>query len=224
MTKTKNKFIKIKSNSINKNCTIKPTKLRTEFEILIRKLGYIDRSAIHPRKEKIRNQINYTCQDGSAMGVFCFLIPFLTKKSYIYIDFKYLKWINDPYLELKIKTLCNYIKLEEKTRIGEVGWEVIYTKNPDEFTMKEKVKIIFDLFQKMTSMLKEGAFNYNPRTGDILASRPYGPKINEGFTNSSIIIGTNQRGRVAQRFGFGETKQNEFQYARYDENKNLIPT
>lgn len=219
--KIANKIIKIKSRQ--KKQTIKLPKLRLEFERLIRKLGYRDRSPIHKRKDRIRNQINYMCQDGSAMGIFCFLIPFLTKKSYIYIDFKYLKWINDPYLELKIKTLAEYIKLEEKTRIGEVGWEVIYTKNPDQFTLKEKVKIIFDLFQRMTLMLEKGAFKFTPQPGDILASRPYGPKINEGFTNSSIIEGTNQRGRVAQRFGFGSVKQNDFQYARYDENGNLNP-
>lgn len=221
MKTTKNKIIKIKSS--RKKQSIKLPELRLEFERLIRKLGYRDRSPIYPREEKIRNQINYMCQDGSAMGIFCFLIPFRTKKSYIFIDFKYLKWINDPYLELKIKTLAEYIKLEEKTRIGEVGWEVIYTKNPDQFTLKEKVKIVFDLFQRMSLMLKDGAFKFTPQTGDILASRPYGPKINEGFTDSSIIEGTNQRGRVAQRFGFGSVKQNDFQYARYDENGTLNP-
>lgn len=219
--KTANKIIKVKS--LYKKQIIKVPKLRLEFERLIRKLGYRDRSPIHSRKERIRNQINYMCEDGSAMGVFCFLIPFFTKKSYIYIDFKYLKWINDPYLELKVKTLAQYIKLEEKTRIGEVGWEVIYTKNPDQFSMKEKVKIIFDLFQRMSLMLKKGEFKFEPRSGDILASRPYGPKINEGFTNSSIVQGTSQRGRVAQKFGFGPVKQNDFQYARYDENGNLNP-
>jgi hypothetical protein len=219
--KTVSKFIKVKNSSIK--YTVNPPKTRKEFEILIRKLGYRDRLPVYLEDERIRNQINYMCEDGSAMAVYCFLIPFKTKKSHLYDIFAHLNWYNDPNIKLKISHLAKYIKLHEKTRIGEVGWEVIYTKNPDQFSMQEKTKIIFDLFQRMTKMLQEGAFNYEPKVGDILMSNPQGPKINEGFTSSSLIEGTSQRGRINKRFGFGSVKENNFQYARYDENLILRP-
>jgi hypothetical protein len=63
----------------------------------------------------------------------------------------------------------------------------------------------------------------NPKVGDILAAKPYGPKINQGFTEESLKIGKYQRSLFAKKFGFGELYEDGFQYGRYDENLILRP-
>jgi hypothetical protein len=202
---------------------IKPSQKRLEFEKLLRELGYKDRSPILPLNDKKKRQINYYCDDGSAMAVYLFLIPYLTKKSYLYPAFLRLKKENDPYIKQKMHNLAKYIRLEEKTRLADIGWEVKYTKEPDQFNTTDRTKIIFNLFKQFIEALSDGMCGYKPRPGDILAAKPYGPKINEGFNESSIIVGTRQRYLVARKVGFGTLYDNEFCYARYDENLKLNP-
>ena len=71
--------------------------------------------------------------------------------------------------------------------------------------------------------LEEGMVKISPRPGMILAAKPHGPKLNEGFNESSLIVGKRQRSIVAKKFGFGELGEDGFQYARYDENCILRP-
>jgi len=202
---------------------IKPSQKRLEFENLLRELGYRDRSPILPLDDKKKRQINYYCEDGSAMAVYLFLIPYLTKKSYLYPAFLRLKETNDSDIKEKIHYLAKCIRFEEKTRLADVGWEVKYTKEPDQFNTADRTKIIFNLFKQFIESLSDGMCGYSPRPGDILAAKPYGPKINEGFNESSIIVGTRQRYLVARKVGFGKLYENEFCYARYDDNLKLCP-
>ena len=67
----------------------------------------------------------------------------------------------------------------------------------------------------------KGCFDILPTPGDVLAARPQGPKINEGFTEESILLGKNQRISLGKRFGFGDIKSDGFQYAIYDKNLSL---
>jgi hypothetical protein len=216
------KYYKLKSNYI-KQKTVKPDSNRIEFERLLKKFGYNDRSPIHPKKEKYRKQINYMCENNSAMSVFCFISPYFTKKSYLYSI--YLDWVrtHESYIPERLKVLAEYIHYHEKSRLGEVGWEVIYTKVPSEFKREERKKIVFDLFKKLSTYLKEGDNKFKPLKNDVLICSPHGPKIEQGFTEESILNGTNQRGKIAEKFGFGQTKLDGYQYAKYDENNNLIP-
>ena len=66
--------------------------------------------------------------------------------------------------------------------------------------------------------LSRGMLNTYPQPGMILVARPVGPKIDQGFTESSLTIGSRQRSIVAKKLGFGDLKEDGFQYARYDEN------
>lgn len=197
-----------------------PEKL-IKFNELLTELGYKkDNSLIHEQKEKEKVQINYMCEDG-AMAVYIFLIPWLNKKSYIYTEFLDLDSSKDLNIKEKIKSLCKLVRYEEKTRLGEVGWEVIYTKDPNKFKALERKKIIFDILNKVIYHIDNGIFDYTPNPGDILASRPFGPKIDKGFTEDSIKLGTLQRGIVAKRFGFGSIYDDGFQYARYNDDLKL---
>lgn len=202
---------------------IRPTKNRIEFERLLHQLKYRDNSPIFQESEKKRRQINYHCQDGSAMAIYLFIIPFLTKKSYVYPIFLRLKKENESQIKEKLHILMQCIYFEEKTQILDVGWEAKYTKQPHLYLMGDRKKIIFDVFNQLVEAISYGMSGVLPKPGIILAAKPYGPKINEGFNESSIAIGTQQRYLVAKRIGFGPLYGNGFCYARYDNNCILRP-
>ena len=183
------------------------------FESHLSNLGYNDNSIVYPKPEKIKYPIMYNCNNGS-MTVTTFLITYPNKKSYLHLEF--LDGGN-------IKRLAEKILFQEKTHVIEVGYEVSYTKQPNEFSLEERNKIFMHFMKQTKLNLKYGLLDQKPNPGDILAALPYGPKINLGFTETGLNIGKHQRSLVAQRFGFGNLYEDNFQYARYDENLNLKP-
>ena len=199
---------------------ITPSTKRIEFERLLKKLGYRDRSPVYPKENKRYQQVNFKCEDG-ALAIYTFIILYQTKKSYLYLEFE--DHYNSPQLEEKIKTLAERIYFHEKTRVAEVGYEVKYTKQPNEFSLEERKKIFYNFMKYTYKNLEEGMVKLSPRPGDILVAKPHGPKLNDGFTDSSLVIGKHQRSLVARRFGFGKLNDDGFQYARYDENTILRP-
>ncbi|QPX48253.1 hypothetical protein PQC13_gp288 [Synechococcus phage S-SRM01] len=199
---------------------IRPSQKRIEFERLLKELGYKDRLPVYPKENKRYQQVNFKCLDG-AMAIYTFIIMYQTKKSYLYLEF--LDHYKSPSLKERISTLAENIHFNEKTRLAEVGWEVKYTKQPDEFSLEERKQIFYHFMKYTYKNLEKGMVNLTPRPGDILAAKPYGPKINEGFTESSLVLGKHQRSLVARKFGFGELQDDGFQYARYDENCVLQP-
>jgi hypothetical protein len=199
---------------------IRPSQKRIEFERLLQELGYKDRLPVYPKEDKRYQQVNFKCDSG-AMAIYTFLIMYQTKKSYLYLEF--LDHYKSPTLKERISTLAEIIHFNEKTRIMEVGWEVKYTKQPDQFSLQERKEVFYHFMKYTYKNLEEGMVNLSPRPGDILAAKPYGPKINEGFTESSLVLGKHQRSLVARKFGFGDLQDDGFQYARYDENCVLKP-
>jgi hypothetical protein len=199
---------------------IRPSQKRIEFERLLQELGYKDRLPVYPKEDKRYQQVNFKCSDG-AMAIYTFLIMYQTKKSYLYLEF--LDHYKSPTLKERISTLAETIRFNEKTRIMEVGWEVKYTKQPDQFSLQERKEVFYHFMKYTYKNLEEGMVNITPRPGDILAAKPHGPKLNEGFTESSLTIGKHQRSLVTKKFGFGELQDDGFQYARYDENCVLKP-
>lgn len=199
---------------------ITPSTKRIEFERLLKKLGYRDRSPVYPKENKRYQQVNFNCEDG-AMAIYTFVILYQTKKSYLYLEF--LDHHDSPYLKDKIKVLAERIQFHEKGRLAEVGYEVKYTKQPSEFSLEERKKIFYEFIKYTYENLQDGIVKIKPRPGDILAAKPHGPKLNDGFNESSLTIGKRQRALVARKFGFGELYEDGFQYARYDENCVLKP-
>lgn len=198
---------------------IKPSQKRIEFESLLRELGYRDRSPIYFCESRTK-QINYKCGN-DAMGIYNTIVPYFNKKSYLYTEFN--QNYNDPLIKERISSLAKNILFWEKTRIGEVSWKVVYTKQPTEFTLEERKKILYAFMRDTYNHLMQGELNLNPRVGDVLVSNPQGAKINQGFTESSIILGTKQRVSLSKRIGFSDIKKDGFCYARYDENLQLKP-
>lgn len=190
------------------------------FNNLLNYLNLTDNSIIYPQEEKRKTQVIYKCPSG-AMSVYSFIIAYPNKKSYLYLE--YLDNINCQNLNNKLKCLANKIIFEEKTRIGEVGWEIVYTKQPKDFSLEERKKVFFSLIKDFHKHIETGMSGLNPKVGDILAAKPYGPKINQGFTEESLKIGKYQRSLFAKKFGFGELFEDGFQYGRYDKNLILRP-
>ena len=199
---------------------IQPSDKRKKFEKLLKELGYRDRSPVYPKEDKRYQQVNFKCNDG-AMAIYTFVILYQTKKSYLYLEF--LDHYNSPDVKDKIKTLAERIYFHEKGRLAEVGYEVKYTKQPSEFSLEERKKIFYEFIKYTYENLHDGIVKIKPKPGDILAAKPHGPKLNDGFNESSLVVGKRQRALVARKFGFGELYEDGFQYARYDENSELKP-
>ena len=199
---------------------IQPSEKRKKFEKLLKELGYRDRSPVYPKENKRYQQVNFKCNDG-AMAIYTFVILYQTKKSYLYLEF--LDHYNSPDVKDKIKTLAERIYFHEKGRLAEVGYEVKYTKQPSEFSLEERKKIFYEFIKYTYENLHDGIVKIKPKPGDILAAKPHGPKLNDGFNESSLVVGKRQRALVARKFGFGELYEDGFQYARYDENCELKP-
>ena len=66
---------------------ITPSSKRIEFERLLKKLGYQDRSPVYPKENKRYQQVNFKCEDG-ALAIYTFIILYQTKKSYLYLEFE----------------------------------------------------------------------------------------------------------------------------------------
>jgi len=199
---------------------IQPSDKRKKFEKLLKELGYRDRSPVYPKEDKRYQQVNFKCNDG-AMAIYTFVILYQTKKSYLYLEF--LDHYNSPDVKDKLKALAERIHFHEKGRLAEVGYEVKYTKQPSEFSLEERKKIFYEFIKYTYENLHDGIVKIKPKPGDILAAKPHGPKLNDGFNESSLIVGKRQRALVARKFGFGDLQEDGFQYARYDENCDLHP-
>jgi hypothetical protein len=170
-----------------------------------------------------------------AVKVDYYLVNFYNKKSYIYpifLDTFHCKFRfpnhNHPQAIPTMKML-EIVKFEEKTNVAEVGWEIAFDKQPIYFTMTERLRLLVTL-AKETERLVESAQDpktmfgdYKPTEGDLLMEKPFGPKMDLGFSEQSIKLGTKQRERIAGRYGFGEVKEDGCQYGRFDENLVLHP-
>ena len=193
--------------------SIIPSKERKEFERLLKELGYVDQSPVLASEEKTE-QVNFNCTDG-AMAIYTFIGLYENKKSYLWEEF--LDNYEDNNLKKIMSDLAKRIRFEEKTRIAEVGYRAKYTKNPDQFSLDERKRILLHFIRMTHENLRRGMLNTYPQPGMILVARPVGPKIDQGFTESSLTIGSRQRSIVAKKLGFGDLKEDGFQYARYDE-------
>lgn len=201
---------------------IRPSQKRIQFERLLKKLGYRDQSPIIPKMKKMTKQTNYMCSDG-AMAIYLFFIPYLNKKSYLWLEF--LDHHNSPDVEIRIKNLAKRIQYQEKTRLAEIGWEAKYTKQPYEFSLEERKKVFFSFLREANYAIHSGfdSLDIKPKPGDVLVGKPQGVKINQGFTESSIELGTRQRALVGKKFGLSNVYDDGFQYGKYDKDLNITP-
>ena len=195
-----------------------------EFEVLLFNLGFRDKNKLilNPEKEKLTNQMNFHCDTGS-MAFYSWIVPYRNKKSYLFREFE--EHYGEEDIADRIKRLAKKIKyVEENHRgIGDIGWDVIYSKQPDQFTNEERTRMYMQFLKEGSQFFRGDFYGLSPRVGDMLAARPQGPKINEGFTENSLQMGARQRALIARRYGFGFVYEDGLQYARYNDDLELEP-
>jgi hypothetical protein len=122
--------------------------------------------------------------------------------------------------------LLTKIYPEEKGRIGEIGWRVIFKINQRKLSFETNRQILY-LFLKQVPKFyndfKSGTLIDFPglkaKEGDILISIPF----------NGMLMPTNvpnlykKRAHMNTKFGFGDLDQYGYQYAKFDKELNLNP-
>lgn len=201
---------------------IHPPQKRREFEILIKQIGYKDQSPVLIHKTKKYQYPILEHLSGNQYEIFYFTKPYFTKKTYLY-EFFLTNYVNLNKKEMKkeLKLLSKNILYKEKTRICEIGWGINNSQRLYFSTKDHLKKIYFSILKKGKKDLIEGDFFLKPQEGDLLVSKPDGGKLLGHNNKKRYLTGRHQRSRINYKLGFGELKEHNSQYARYD--KNLIP-
>lgn len=202
---------------------IKTSEKRKKFERLIWNLGYRDRSPILSNAKKIVHNI-FPELSGQSYEIFYFTIPYYNKKTYLYKFFidNYDKF-NKKEMKKELRILTKNILYYEKTRLCEIGWGINNSMNLL-FSSKEHLKkIYFRVLKKGKKDFTMGDNILHPIEGDIMVSKPDGRKLLGGDTQRSIRMGTEQRGNINSRLGFGPVKEHGSQYGRYNHELILKP-
>lgn len=201
---------------------ITPSPKRIEFERILKKLGYKDRSPVIPPRGPLYEDI-LKCLNKNQVEIKGFITEYKNKKSYLY-EFFIKNYNNFSKKEMrdKLKILCDDIIFSEKTRIGEIGWRIENMRNILFWNKTDRLEIYRSVIKLGKISIKYGGLGIKPNPGDILVSKPEGGK-STFFHIKAIKYGSSQRGRINRKFGFGEVKFNNTQYGRYNENLELIP-
>lgn len=198
-----------------------------KFERLLKKIGYYDNSPIKKNIQKLKQPILKKYNDSYNIEIIGFIYYYPNKKSYVWRCYEEL--LSDKKLTKKellkyLIIICNGIILSEKTRISEVGWEILYSNNLLTKSKRDLFLLYFQILRDLKILLKEGFIEIKPKPGDILVSRPRGLKFKVHNVNTNWE-GMRQRSLSAQKmFNFGKLNEWGDQYARYDESLNLFPT
>lgn len=199
---------------------VKAPKQRIRFERMLRKLGYNKREVANTYFKKINHQILKDCYP-KYLNINLFLIRYLNKKSFLYQEFLKDQNLSNQDLYKKYKYLAKRIRLNEKNRIAEVGWELYYHK-PAELLSEKNRKIIL---LKVAKELKAFYLNRNyPRMlnpGHILISKPCAQKVHTGSEEFMDLI--QKRSSLNSKFGFGNIDEYGYEVSIIDLNLKINP-
>lgn len=199
---------------------IKASKQRIRFERMLRRLGYRNREVANTYFKKINHQISKDCYP-KYLNINLFLIRYLNKKCFLYQEFLKDQNLSDQDLYKKYKYLAKRIRLNEKNRIAEVGWEIYYHK-PAELLSEKNRKIIL---LKVAKELKSFYLNRNyPRMlnpGHILISKPCAQKVHTGSQEFINLI--QKRSSLNSKFGFGNIDEYGYEVGIIDLNLKINP-
>tara|TARA_Y100000004_G_scaffold196347_1_gene266051 strand:- start:532 stop:1176 length:645 start_codon:yes stop_codon:yes gene_type:complete len=208
-------------------------KAREIYSNLLKNLGHEDNTEMRP-SSLFNKTIMYYLESGCAQ-VNYYLKNFYNKKSYIYPIFLetfhcQIRFPNKNHPQagptMKMLEIVNFT---ERRNIAEVGWEIVFDKQPMYFTMMERLRLLVKM-RRETQRLVESAQDktemfgdFRPVAGDMLMEKPFGPKMDLGFSEQSIKLGSKQRENIAKGYGFGDIKEDGCQYGRFDEDMILHP-
>lgn len=199
-----------------------------KFEYLLKRIGYYDNSPIIKNVTKLKHPILEKYNSKFNIELIGFIKFYPNKKSYVWSCYQEL--LNDKNIPKKeiikyITEICKGIIFLEKTRVAEIGWEILYSHNLFSKSKRELSTLYLKILKDLKIILKEEFCGIKPKPGDILVGRPRGLKFGYIGIAGSEYEGSRQRGLSTQKIlNFSKTNIWNEQYARYDENLNLHST
>ncbi len=131
---------------------IYPPKVRKNFERLIIKLGYKDRSPICLKTKRESTKIAKECFPISINHIEFFVIHYSNKKSYVYEQYLIdRKILSKKDITKKYKYLLDKIKFG-KGKISEIGWQIMWDRDPSILTKNQHKKILYRIIREFKSM------------------------------------------------------------------------
>lgn len=107
-------------------------------------------------------------------------------------------------------------------KVVDVAWEVEYAKYPSAYDKKSRLKLLLEIISIIRECLA-GAMNVQPEVGMVLATYPYGSKVDLGPSLQSYRRGTTNREFFDRRLGFGKVDSEGWCYAIYNDDLKLMP-
>ena len=200
---------------------------RYKFDSLLLEMGFnpINYSIMFDPTEE---ELEYQCDEGS-ISINVKIRPFIDKMNYLYFDFlnRHYNILPDEITKKKITKFLEKTYFQPQTndiQICEVGWYLSgYTKPPEQFSVKNRKRMLFKIFNDIKFDLAKGVWMIYPRPNMILTAYPYGKKLNVEDDTLSFKKGKDNRMYFAKRLGFGEIQEDGMMYAKYDDTLTLKP-
>lgn len=197
---------------------IDDTLKRLMFEQTMERLGYKIKTPLVLADKHIQTQATHI--GPHPFWLVTYIVPYQNKASYLY--YRYLD-AGPSVKDSLINGFAENILYEDEAMIAEVGWEVKYKTHPSQLDKMERIKLMLEFNKTCYDNIHNGMFGYIPKPGYVLTSEPKGAKVDMGPSLNSWKEGAKNRAAFARRVGFGEVKEDGWNYGIYDENVKLKP-
>jgi len=202
---------------------IKLPKVRREFESLIYRLGYRDRSPAMLKPKREYTKIAKECFPKSINYIEFFVIHYPNKKSYLYEEYlKDKKNLSKNQLINKYKYLLKKINYGSG-RISEIGWQIIWDRHPQLLTANQHKKILYRVIREFKTIRRTKSYFSKVDPYQILVSKPWGNQLYNSLDTKDDFDLTRKRSLVNSKFGFGKLDEYGCEYAMFDETLYLNP-
>jgi hypothetical protein len=201
---------------------IYPPKARIEFERMINKLGYRDRSPIILETKRESTKVAKECFPISINYIEFYVIHYKNKKSFVYQQ--YLtdkKFLSKKDLFRKYRYLLKKIRFSDG-KISEIGWRIMWDRDPSVLTKNQHKKILYRIIREFKDMRISKSYFTTVYPNQILVSNPWANQLyNLNLENDFNIA--RKRSLVNSKFGFGDLDEYGYEYAMFDETLYLNP-
>jgi hypothetical protein len=127
--------------------------------------------------------------------------------------------INEPLIEKKANS--QKIRFKEKNRVAELGWELVFYKDPGILSDNDRKKILFRVIKELVSVYRNKNYPRPMNPGHILISKPWDQKLHTGVNKFPELI--RKRSSINSRCGFGNLDQYNYEIGIFDLQLKLNP-
>lgn len=115
------------------------------------------------------------------------------------VNYLFVRWQEDPNLDVPVSMTEGHLG-----RVIDVCWQMKYVKYPDQYSRRERTKLIVDIMKSLRDNQANGIGDQKLEDGDMVVSYPYGSKIDMGPTLASRERGRIQRAYFDRKFGMSK--------------------